>query len=89
MCYGFYEYWYSICITKVPVKILIEVSVMLINQQSSNRRLIYSVKQMRSFQNPELFNNNIEHQLSNEIYDGGHYYLLDSDENESYVLGYN
>jgi len=62
---------------------------MLITKQSSNRRLIYSIKQMRGMQNQDVFNNKVEQSLVDESYDGGELYLLEADENDSYVLGYN
>jgi len=62
---------------------------MLITKQSSNRRLIYSIKQMKGMQNQDVFNNKVEQSLVDENYDGGDLHLLEVDENDSYVLGYN
>jgi hypothetical protein len=85
----FVRHWYSICNIEGLVQVLIEVRVMLITQQSSNRRLIYSIKQMRSLGNQDIFNSNIERTIIDNNYNEGVFHLLESDESDSYVLGYN
>jgi hypothetical protein len=62
---------------------------MLITQQSNNRRLIYSIKQMRSLGKQNIFRTSIEPMVIDENYKEGAFHLLESDESDCYILGYN